>query len=578
MIFSASRIALWISCHRAAGFQYFAEIEQPETVDTDFGGRVHAILEHWAKDGGHPEPNLLDPVEAVAAEALPYVVPLWGPNAEIEGTLDLHGRHAWRGRLDLVPSPGYVIDYKTTSDFKYAKDLRVDPQALLYATFELRRHPELEACRLRWLYLRKRTPHRALPVDYVMPRAEAERGFAVLESFADEMQAAANASTNIVDKPSYCLTLLPNFNACSNYRGCPHRHRCKPPLFRGEHTMSSNDFLSRLQAASAPTPARPTLEMPAPAAGTFSPPAPAPAPAAVTFSPPAPAPAAGTFSAPAPTAVTFSPPAPAPAAVTFSPPAPAAVTFSPPAPAADADIPDDIPAGFSFVDTQDESLPSKYYGELSQFQKVIFNQFGKVEGAFVVPDPADTAAVAAPPPPPPPPPPPATTPDLPSNVAINPPPRKPGRPPGAKNKATLAAAPPPAVTFAPPSPPAPPVAPLVTAPAPLADAAPAPLADAAPEPIGAVQLGILFLGCRPSSGTYETFETIWARARAQVGDAAYYKNYGYKANAMLLETVERLLSTQYQGADILVGHPGTPEAMLCLSLLLSTARVVVERV
>jgi hypothetical protein len=570
MIFSASRIALWISCNRAAGFQYFADFEQPATVDTDFGGRVHAILERWSKDGGHPEPNLLDPAEAVAAEALPYVVPLWGPQAEVEGALDLRGRHAWRGRLDLVPSPGYVIDYKTTSDFKYAKDLRVDPQALLYATFELRRHPELEACRLRWLYLLKRTPHRALPVDYVMSRAEAERGFAVLESFADEMQAAANASANIVDKPSYVLTLLPNFNACSNYRGCPHRHRCKPPLFLGEHTMSSNDFLSRLQAASAPTPARPTLEMPAPAAVTFSP----PAPAAVTFSPPAPA---------------------APAAVPFSPPAPAAVTFSPPAPAADADI----PAGFSFVDTQDESLPSKYYGELSQFQKVIFNQFGKVEGAFVVPDPSDTAAVASPPPQPPqPPPPPATTPDLPSNVAINPPPRKPGRPPGAKNKATLAAAPPPppAITFAPPSPPAPPVAPLVTAPAtplgappaPLADAAPgrlqldrappAPLADAAPEPIGAVQLGVLFLGCRPSGGTLVTFELIWARARAQVGEDKYYKNYGYKANAMMLETFERLLSSEYQGADILVGHPGTPEAMLCLSLLLSAARVVVERV
>jgi len=133
-----------------------------------------------------------------------------------------------------------------------------------------------------------------------------------------------------------------------------------------------------------------------------------------------------------------------------------------------------------------------------------------------------------------------------------------------------------------------PATPLGAPPAPLADAAPgrlqldrappAPLADAAPEPIGAVQLGVLFLGCRPSGGTLVTFELIWARARAQVGEDKYYKNYGYKANAMMLETFERLLSSEYQGADILVGHPGTPEAMLCLSLLLSAARVVVERV
>lgn len=70
-------------------------------------------------------------------------------------------------------------------------------------------------------------------------------------------------------------------------------------------------------------------------------------------------------------------------------------------------------------------------------------------------------------------------------------------------------------------------------------------------------------------------DDIVAKAKVAIGPAELFKNYGYKANGMLLQMVEAIV--QYdRPRTVVVAHPSSPEATLCLSHLLSISDVVVE--
>ena len=228
---------------------YFLGLRSKGTADTEFGGAVHKTLEDWGTEtvaGGRIEPDLGTPVEAVAAEALPYVRTLWVPGCEIEGAVTVRGRFGWTGRLDLVPGPGEVIDYKTTSDFKWVKDLAIDPQAHVYAHDQCVKHPGLESVKLTWLYLLKRKPYRALPVVYEMGRAECARGFSALEMHSEEMQSEANKCAESLDPREYVTNMEPSWGHCKAFRGCPHRETCNPPFFAPDNEPKKN-FLDILK-------------------------------------------------------------------------------------------------------------------------------------------------------------------------------------------------------------------------------------------------------------------------------------------------------------------------------------------
>ena len=252
MTFSPSRITTWMNCQRKAGWIYIAGYEDPGTDATDFGTLVHAELETTKKTPGYL-PNRLTDVGAVASEALPYVEDFsLADGATVEGNFTLQGRHAWQGYIDLR-KPGHVLDYKTTSDFKWAKtahDLLVDPQAVVYAKHELTRWrgPYVN---LTWLYLRKRRPFKAHAVHLQMPRSHADRAFDALETFADEMQAAAlGAPASPPEKHRYVLDVLqPNTDHCDAYGGCPHKSRCGISFFSSPQNSKGKtvNLLERLQ-------------------------------------------------------------------------------------------------------------------------------------------------------------------------------------------------------------------------------------------------------------------------------------------------------------------------------------------
>jgi hypothetical protein len=255
MIFSASRIGTWIACNRKAAWQYIAGYDDPGTAASEKGTAVHAVLEDLKKTGALPDRTT--EIGAIAAEALPYVNEL-PADVVPEGYFTFAGRHQWQGYKDLS-WPGGTLDYKSTSDFKWAKTpevLAYNEQAILYAESEFSRRPAATTD-LMWLYLRTKRPYQARPVHLTMSREHAALGFRALESFADEMLAAADAApVDVVERHKYVLTLAPNEDRCNDYGGCPHRSRCadlqffRDPNLPGKDThMNVLERMKQLQAA-----------------------------------------------------------------------------------------------------------------------------------------------------------------------------------------------------------------------------------------------------------------------------------------------------------------------------------------
>ncbi len=262
MIFSASRIGTWIACNRKAAWQYFAGYGSPETKAMALGTAVHAVLEASVPALTRGEACEIDrttEIGAIAAEIVPHIpTAAIGAGTRFEQEFIVQGRHTWRGFIDLS-APGIVVDFKTTSDMRYMRtveELATDPQAALYAEQAFRAYPELDQVVECWIYTRTRGARKAQVVETVVDRAATHAMFEVFESFADEMQAAANAAppkSDPVALHKYILTVHGNEDRCNDYGGCPHKARCgiffqDPNRPKDTHHMSP---LERLQAMTA---------------------------------------------------------------------------------------------------------------------------------------------------------------------------------------------------------------------------------------------------------------------------------------------------------------------------------------
>lgn len=480
MKFSASRIGLWIACNRKAGWKYIAGYPEGEGDAQARGKRVHKILENLKRHGQLPDRTTED--GAIAAEALPHVQDLVyegedGP-VQLEAEYSLKGRHDWVVIRDIM-GPGHVRDYKTTSDFKWAKteaELMSDPQAILYAWEYFVAHPADDEVTLTWIYLRTKEPYDSHPVVVVMTRRYAEAGFTILERFADAMLAAANAAPeDITERHKYILTLAPNESRCKDYRGCPYRRHCTDlqpfkdvnAINERNNHMSLHDELSALLAEDGPKEVR----------------------------------------------------------------------------AADAVIglaghplPANPTPGGNPVSSERADMPAQAINPPKRGR-------GRPKK-----DPTPETAQTIPAPPP-------TQPETPQAKDEAP----------GDNGAALASL-------------------LAEAEEPIMAAADAARvardAEESPKPAPTHQIQALFVGCilvGPEAENCVNFDHLVAKARDLVGPASYFGDYGYKTNGRMLEHITRLIdATPIEG--LIVVDPRTPEATLCLSMLRSKARTVVESV
>lgn len=258
---SASQTSTFLSCKRQWGFGYLAGIRAPQTPSQVLGDQVDTgQLQPYLQEGRPFDFTMGLGVPAeIATTALEYL-----PKPKVEGLeVQKHftmpamtarrpdGKGAlfgYQGYLDLwLPKGGIasgvpdipialngntplIIDFKTTSDLKWAKtpaQLKTDPQAMLYATWAMF-ETGARSVDLQWVYMQTRGARRARRTYLRVFGQDVAEFFPKLDATAVEMFEVRKACGDRQGEEAipFVLSLPPNPDACSAYGGCPHQHRC----------------------------------------------------------------------------------------------------------------------------------------------------------------------------------------------------------------------------------------------------------------------------------------------------------------------------------------------------------------
>jgi RecB family exonuclease len=247
---SASQVTAWNRCARYYFFRYVEKIATPKRQAQERGTNIHSELEHYIETGITRPSEWSKYVDA----AKPFLPTLSesGVVAEKEFRLPtFDGGPVWVGYKDLEIRAEKVVrifDYKTTSDFRYAKtpaELATDVQMSTYAHEAWLSHDGVDRVEVGHLYLltKNKTPKTLFVLADIPKRTAAEqwqRDLAVVKQTVD----AAACITNGEDLP-------PNTSACGMYGGCDFRARCglTPTIRTKQERPMGESFMDRLKAS-----------------------------------------------------------------------------------------------------------------------------------------------------------------------------------------------------------------------------------------------------------------------------------------------------------------------------------------
>lgn len=237
---SASQVKTFQRCNRKWFFEKVLGKRGPSTQAQRRGTAIHEALEVYIKTGA-----VLD--EVYVNETTGRVVPDPGPGVEtfqvrrfveavkehidhekvvaVEGKIRLETYPSgpdWIGFIDLLTT-NKVIDYKTTTSFRWAKtpaDLLEDPQACSYVLSIFRQFPEADEFDVKFIYIQtsNKIKVNVKPVEATFTRAECEAVFATAVADVKKMSLAAKY-TDPNKVPA-------NLAACMDFGGCEHRTYC----------------------------------------------------------------------------------------------------------------------------------------------------------------------------------------------------------------------------------------------------------------------------------------------------------------------------------------------------------------
>ncbi len=253
---SASQVGLFERCNRWWWWEKVAGHRLPPSPAMLRGTGIHSSIEHYLLHG-----NMLDNEWKKYVVAAKPHLPEPGSNMLLEQKIVLDTGYSgvpWIGYIDLLEhnrDPLRVRDYKTTSDFRYAKtphELSCNTQMVSYARFcyEEGHVGQIELAHL-YLHTRRKTPTTKC-VSALVNKDSIEKEWDQRLGTVGDMIAAATIESG--------EDISPNPSSCGMYGGCPHRARCgisdsDSPLKRiglaqgkKETTMS---FLDRLKAKQA---------------------------------------------------------------------------------------------------------------------------------------------------------------------------------------------------------------------------------------------------------------------------------------------------------------------------------------
>ena len=309
---SASQISTWKMCHRKWFYDKIMKLPRKQSVGAEVGTGVHAVLEKYVATGERGEPHS---IAGVAIHDLlryvwdhPTLVPLIrNPNAKQEeeihttlggtpimGYIDLH----WRDGSTM-----YILDYKTTKDFKYAKSEEAalfDPQTIVYGKWAL----EQEGIdRVVFNYFTIRTASPA-----VQPRPTIiEHTWETIAEYVAAADAIVLEMKEARTKPEF--RIRQNRDSCFAFGKCEFADVCRktatvqdysPPTSEETHMIEEFDALLNDHSGAVAASGKPAIS-------TSIPPKPLPAVAPPKKAAPA-APATVPAPAPRPTAVSYAKP------------------------------------------------------------------------------------------------------------------------------------------------------------------------------------------------------------------------------------------------------------------------------
>jgi hypothetical protein len=288
---SPSKIQTHRNCQRLAGWVYIEKLRTPATNAQTVGIDVHKVLEDHIAIG---KPiNVKDPIGKIANAGLVYLptepgrcegsfqLPVDGSvTYDGDGNWISTGDVYWNGVADWVSTVRpYVIDHKTTSDFKWVKSvetLKDDPQVLIYGALVMCRFPSFDKVDYRYIYYRTKGAAKAMPVDFELYYHELNTK---LKGLRKETISIADTLANTSD----VMRLTPNPEHCNAYGGCPFRDKCRDVIPRSKSMSDVNQFLEALKARAAAS--QPAAQVAAPVTASAALPVPVPVAVQTTIAP-----------------------------------------------------------------------------------------------------------------------------------------------------------------------------------------------------------------------------------------------------------------------------------------------------
>jgi hypothetical protein len=269
---SASQITDFEACERKWALRTIAKIRTPQTPSQVLGDEVDGgQLQLYLRDG-RPFDFTKRASAEIAASALPFLPQPKSPGLEVQKRFVLPSASskagkpapfAYLGFIDLwLPERGLEIeratiwparfvspltttldangrlipivdDFKTSKNVKrYAKGpdvLAHDVQAMIYATWAMW-STGARAVDLVWTYMQTEGHHKCTPTYLRVDADHVVREFLKIDATAQRLMKRRAELAGVADKEAAALSLPPNPNACGDFGGCPHRHRCFPSL------------------------------------------------------------------------------------------------------------------------------------------------------------------------------------------------------------------------------------------------------------------------------------------------------------------------------------------------------------
>ena len=218
---SASQFKTYSLCKRKWYIEKCTDAPRPEpSAAMLLGSTVHELLEDYVSEGK----EIPDTREGrIARTAIEYI-----PGGELHVELALRMESIdppLVGFIDLYdtmdPSCPIVIDYKTTSAWKWAKteeQLGTDPQMIAYGKYALEDNPEANEVIVAHIQLKTKGAPESRLVSVELTREHVEEQWAKLVALATEMK-----QTSYLDSVE---EVPPTLSACGAFGGCPFADTC----------------------------------------------------------------------------------------------------------------------------------------------------------------------------------------------------------------------------------------------------------------------------------------------------------------------------------------------------------------